>query len=55
MVVWGGGGGRVKRLSAQQSLFLMSTWQTLSGTVISLWMRYSERDPIRESRRRYRS
>lgn len=52
---YGGGGGRVKRLSAQQSLFLMSTWQTLSGTVISLWMRYSERDPIRESRRRYRS
>lgn len=48
-------GNRVKRLSAQQSLFLMSTWQTLSGTVISLWMRYSERDPIRESRRRYRS
>ena len=39
-------GGRVKRLSAQQSLFLMSTWQRLSGTVISLWMRYIARDTL---------
>ena len=49
-------GGRVKRLSAQQSLFLMSTWQTLSGTVISLWMRYIARDTLYVSLgRSYRS